>query len=882
MRRGFETAAGAALIVLALVTLRPVPVLARGDAPLPPDIESGLYPGIRGILELDGDNVHNCGNVLLHITNFGLIGSQPGSNRRYSGAPSAQWPKGSPTEYLWAAGLWLGADKNGEKHVTTGQFAIEFRPGRTELDRIYQTRELAPGGARLPASNADDDRDGRMDEDWLDGRDNDNDGRIDEDFAAISNQMLFCEYNDTDPAIKLANPEHTPLELLVQQSSLCWESPLTDDFIAFDFKLVNTGFNPLQDVYLGFFADCDIGPRGEDNVAEDDYAGFWEGRRNVRVGARTKNVKVSIGYMWDDDGDEGKSDGYVGLMFLGAQDPNGDGLPRPVGLRNYRFFSGRASFEQGGDAGNDEERYQVLSGTAPKSLLPRDPATGFRPEVAAKRKDDYRMVVSAGRNPSDPDDHTFETIEAGDTLAFQAALVIGPGFNGMIDNAVQAQLTYDGAYLDCDQDLRTGVSGRETRLCPAEHQGETFCYNACDSLCDCSADQNCRVTVQNECVFVNADCELEAETGEQTGIDGKECLIHWLIGTAPPPPNLRLIAREGQVDILWDNRSETTPDLRLAEIDFESYRIWRADNWTRPFGTDVNTGPGGDLWALMAEYDLPSNGIGSDTGLESIRYQPAISEAAVQFYREWFRAHPFLNPPQLPGFSEDQLDSAAALARGTRYYRFVDPPFVRNGRNAGACVNGACPPIQTDRGPVSTRCNAQGICQETAPPAHSGAHYFYSVTATDHKLEVVNGVLTPAGPGLAGDPSSSFVYLNPPTTALDPSQADRAEEEIYVVPNPATARSMAAWQLEPNNTDPTGSKIEFHHLPRSTGRVSIFTLAGDMVQELAFDGTTGNGSLRWDLVSRNGQDITSGVYIYSVEADDGRFKRFVGKFVVVR
>ncbi len=93
---------------------------------------------------------------------------------------------------------------------------------------------------------------------------------------------------------------------------------------------------------------------------------------------------------------------------------------------------------------------------------------------------------------------------------------------------------------------------------------------------------------------------------------------------------------------------------------------------------------------------------------------------------------------------------------------------------------------------------------------------------------------------------------------------------------------MAAWQLEPNNTDPTGSKIEFHHLPRSTGRVSIFTLAGDMVQELAFDGTTGNGSLRWDLVSRNGQDITSGVYMYSVEADDGRFKRFVGKFVVVR
>jgi hypothetical protein len=40
----------------------------------------------------------------------------------------------------------------------------------------------------------------------------------------------------------------------------------------------------------------------------------------------------------DDDSDEGKSEGYIGLMFLGAQDPNGNGVPRPISLRNYRFF----------------------------------------------------------------------------------------------------------------------------------------------------------------------------------------------------------------------------------------------------------------------------------------------------------------------------------------------------------------------------------------------------------------------------------------------------------------------------------------------------------------------------------------------------------------
>jgi hypothetical protein len=876
--------AGYACRLLACTTMAllwlPAAALGRSDVPVPPDLLNGTYAGVQSVLIQDGSFVHNCGNVLLNITNFGLIGSQPGTNRPYSGAPSAQWPKGSTTEYLWSAGLWLGAEKNGEKHVTTGQYEIEFRPGTTDLDRIYRTREGALGGERKPSSNADDDHDGKIDEDWLDGRDNDGDGRIDEDFAAISNQMFFCEYSDTDPNIKLRYPDHLPLELAVQQSSLCWEAPLVDDFIAFEFRLINRGINPLDNVYLGFFADADIGPRGQQQISEDDYAGFWEGILGARVGNATKNVKVSVGYMWDDDTDEGKSEGYVGLMFLGAQDPNSDGVPRPVPLRNFRFFSGSASFEQGGDPTNDEERYKVLDGDAPRSLptLEGHPERFPRTAADAKRKDDYRMTVSAG---------PFLRMDPGDTLVFQSALVIGRFFEGMIANAVQAQLTFDGAYLDCDQDASTGVNGQETRLCGEANLGN-WCMNPCDSACQCGAlpphpvpaRENCTVPVTlTACAWINADCDQEASTGMQTGVDGKECLIHWLIGTAPPPPNMRLVAKEGQVDILWDNRSETTPDMRLAVIDFESYRIWRADNWTRPYGTDVNTGPGGNLWMLLSEYDLVNN-IGSDTGLDQIRYFPTIPDAAVQYYREWFKAHPFVAPPDLPGFTAAQLDTAQALARGVRYYRFSDPPFVKGGAVGGPCP---CGQMETSNGTVYSRCNSDGLCQESSPPPHSGAHYFYSVTATDHKMEPnADGVLAPAGPGLAGDPSSNFIYLNPPTDALPASRAEDEEKEIYVVPNPATAASLAPWTLQPNNNDPTGIKIEFHHLPQSTGKVTVFTLAGDLVKELPFDGTTGNGTLQWDLVTRNGQDVTSGVYLFTVQADDSAFKRFVGRFVVIR
>jgi len=153
--------------------------------------------------------------------------------------------------------------------------------------------------------------------------------------------------------------------------------------------------------------------------------------------------------------------------------------------------------------------------------------------------------------------------------------------------------------------------------------------------------------------------------------------------------------------------------------------------------------------------------------------------------------------------------------------------------------------------------------------------------ATDHKVEVgTSGELEAVGPGLAGEPSSNFGYIPPPSGGLAPEHFDQAENEIYVVPNPATPRSLKDWQLDPNHDDPTGVKVEFRHLPESHGKVTVFTLAGDRVVELGFAGRNGNGTVAWDLLSRNGQEVTSGVYLFTVEAD--HFDRFTGRFVVIR
>jgi hypothetical protein len=51
------------------------------------------------------------------------------------------------------------------------------------------------------------------------------------------------------------------------------------------------------------------------------------------------------------------------------------------------------------------------------------------------------------------------------------------------------------------------------------------------------------------------------------------------------------------------------------------------------------------------------------------------------------------------------------------------------------------------------------------------------------------------------------------------------------------------------------------------------------VQQLEHDGREGDGEARWNLISRNGQDIESGIYLFAVDSPLGHQ---VGRFVVIR
>ncbi len=804
-----------------------------GAAPLSAEDRSA---GLKGKLPdqsptIDGEFVHNIGSLQMNVTNWGFFGSMPKSDFPMSEVPSAQFPSGSGVEYLYAAGIWVGARKNGIPSVTTGYPETEFRPPQGALYTIYRSFEGDLRGGHFPGL-ADDDQDGRYDEDWLNGLDDDGDGFIDEDFAAIGKQMFSCWYTDNQPQCSIIWPEHTPLDIMIRQESYQWGEDLFSGLVGVHYIVENIGRNYLSDVYVGIYADVDAGPRDWGSYHLDDQVALWSGVWCAPKGEAEVPVRITVCYVYDADGDEGRTPGYFGITLLGHTHFF-ENMHSEPNLVTFKTFRGLQPYENGGDPTNDYERYDAMS---TPTIAPDTETPG-----------DYRILITTGPFGSLPPESSVEV-----SLAF----VCGDGLSQMLDYAAAAAVIYDGCGYDLDGDPQTGVNGRESLV-----EGPLRDYDP--DVCDGIEEKYDLVKFQT--IWSNLDCYYERWTCTnddcykdiskdlsyyQTGVGGKEARIHWVTGSAPTPPNIRLVPGNHCVTVLWDDLSEVTPDALTLELDFEGYQIWRADDWHRPIGTSKMNGPSADLWTLLDTKDVV-NGVPPDSDYRKPfesggwQYRPLEKLPKREEYLDQFKNTlgymPLDTVPCPPGLTQEECDTLEALARfdmnyegGKQYFKFVDKT------------------------------------------AKNGMPYFYAVAPYDHKKQ--GGV--PFSTGRYSSPAASFAYTEPISKAQEAVGFE--EKEIYVVPNPATASSLSPWELGPTNDDPSGNKVEFRNLPRCECTIRIFSVSGDLVEIIKHDGRGGDGTAPWNLISRNGQDIASGVYLYSVEPSDDKFSRVVGKFVVIR
>jgi hypothetical protein len=872
-------------------------------APTQPD--GGL--GTTEVPDIFGPGaVLRAGNLYMKVTNMGHVGNYFLST---SGDPAGQWPGGSGIEYLSTIRLAVGAkdptapDLSSSRRVS---YFLEWRPPTlAPVDHIYESYEGAPRGLRH--FNEDGDRNSLLehvvDEEFLNGKDDDGNNGVDEDYATWGQQMFSWEMRDDTPEAQNAtlNEKHIPLGLECRQLAWAYSTPGNTDFNVIEYRVRNVSGHRLDSLYVSLLVDLDAGPSADGSFFQDDFAVpnvpagryvfpidptdvRYQGPANqLRAGYMTPDVppcsqfqrpndlhpdsafcpyeKINIhGFsLVDGDGDQGRTPGAVTFLMLGhTTDGTGQRGPRRVGFHSVRMAQSGLSYSGGGFPTVDQQRYELMA-----SGEGVDPVTGLINLQPVAGTGDYAYVCSVG---------PFLDVAPGQTITLTCALTVTPATraalaepNGWLDVVHQA-VTIQRAYNGVPQNRmihgrrNSNYHGRETAL--RAPSGQSYFLTDCvDFWRSVNPWQEVTDDVDK---FFNLDDDYCTGLWIPTVPNGY-FQHRWLLPTPPVNPDLNVQAAfnytanpqrnpapggDRKVVLTWDNKPEHTPDPQTEWFDFRGYRIWKASGWKRPIGS---AGPGEADWTLIADYRLFD---------QRLRH-------CVRVY--------------VPAKRDTQT---ICVNRGD----LVDweHGVVLTPDNTVRCVG--FPACDTTRGRPNgsttqfTRINHYpiGRYRYEDPKVLNGFGYFYSVTAYDS---------TGAGNNI------TMLHGRPVAVEADavvPQASTATGRRVWVVPNPY--RGSAQWDLSPSATDPTGTHVDFYGLPPGRWTIKIWTVAGDLVRELKWDEAVNesereggrpnlqqdhanDGQARWNLITRNGQDVASGIYLFTVESDEGLQR---GKFVIIR
>lgn len=757
------------------------------------------------------------GGFAMRVTNIGVLGNPFFAVGR-SFDPSFEFPRGSGIEYMNRAELWVGArDPSGRRRVSGGPM-LEWRPTLDPADHVRTAYAGNPGTLRW----FDDDGDGRVDEEFLDGSDDDADGEVDEDLGLFATQTLFARYTDDQPeAVNYPYPNgerHQPLHLAVQQKVFTWAAPGYDQVAGLHFVITNRGNERLTDLHLGMAVDLDVREAGsagahlDDEVRSVGYEQFFnDGQSSIRgvlmfppppseplpyVKFCLSSASGFVPAIGDPAGRRGRAAVAV-VPLRHTTDPLGilseQGRVSDAILRRFITAPLRVSFRQSWYANDlsplegglpivDEDRYRALAGEYPTV-----------PDTS--RNHDYVALVACG---------PFPFLDPGHSLEMELAFVVAEP-ESLSTAAGRAVQVHHGTWVNVLADTTTPNLGRYD-IGKSGYAGHEICYEPPAGL-EFIADPHCvqryipdpvgNVDSQapyspGHCVWSDLDCDV------CTGFDGRETRSHWLDPAGVPlPPAWRTRPGDRAITVEWDDRSEVLQDVHLtnpANVTFLGYNLYRLDQWS------------------TRRSDIPTF---------------------------------------------DRFQQVAAFARDTTL-----------GARTLASVTDST--LAYDRILYERRVHPIGRYRWTDHNVRNGFDYVYVVTAVSERLLQVRD-------GLRITERLESPLLAALDSVVTPRVDPRARAGgVHVVPNPY--RGRAPWERPPVPGDVLVKHVDFVGLPAGRSVVRIYTLAGDLVQRIDHDGQHG-GEARWNLISRNGQDVASGVYLFTVESSVGHQ---VGRFVILR
>lgn len=308
---------------------------------------------------------------------------------------------------------------------------------------------------------------------------------------AVSEEDFISVYCDTfllrNDYSWMRDKHQRPLGIEVIEKSYQFSLPFAEDIVFFDLVVRNIGKNVIRNVYIGFFADNDMGEAGSVNQ-RDDASGFMDVNSTGDV--------VNTAWVVEPDGDEGRMAGVVGVRVLRPTEKDGFvsfnwwmsdsevSTKDDWGPITPNVYTGDLNANDPiGSPEYDTDKYLLMSNGSFDS--PQfDPVTKeFDPNIpaGAAPNDNSRFMISFGplgaseTTITDPNDkmngQTVKIFEPGDSILFTYAVIGGEGdpavaqslesfdpasFEDLGINAFMAGIMFDNPGVDTDEDGYAG------------------------------------------------------------------------------------------------------------------------------------------------------------------------------------------------------------------------------------------------------------------------------------------------------------------------------------------------------------------------------------------------------------------------------------------
>jgi len=363
-----------------------------------------------------------------------------------------------------------------------------------------------------------------------------------------------------------------------------------------------------------------------------------------------------------------------------------------------------------------------------------------------------------------------------------------------------------------------------------------------------------------DCIFIMSSGPFDLNVGEEVPFsfciifgENKEDLIrnaefaqlmydaNYQGFTAPLSPAVTSEYNHGKIKLKWTTSSVYSKDVLTGYSDFEGFKIYKSTDggltWGNPEDIIYHKGTAMG-WKPYKQFDLNA------------------TEDSL------FCQNGFINPSTC-------ADSEIRNYEISGYDNYA--PWFYLGNNSGL------PELSDD-----------GMFFFEDTNIVDGFEYTYSITSYDMGISgaqiniLDNGLLdtlysgnpdrwaSPGGYQPIESPKGSTINDKNFVTVIAGNKAQETLDNVKVVPNPYIAHSNY-------NESEYNRKLRFINLPSSC-LITIYTISGEIVYSFNHDNES-DGNAWWDLRTINNQEVSPGLYIFTVETEHDKY---IGKFAVIR